>query len=150
MFLDPFILRRYIVSIDSYPSLCSIMNQELPRKHATDFYNFVYFIVPFSEGKQPERPRADGDSASEIANGNPGYSFSEKNADRLTGRPLRVGHSSIPSLAHVGESPYAARCIVVKSGKTERGLCLNCCLHAVVQFDHLGAGLAVEHGRDSR
>ena len=64
--------------------------------------------------------------------------------------PSVLDISSIPSLAHVGVSRYAARYTVAKSGKTKSGLCLNCRLVAVVQFDHLGACLAVEHGRDSR
>jgi hypothetical protein len=103
-FFDRLLICPSAASINPYPSLCCMINQELPREHVTAFYNSVNFVVLISEGKQPERPRADGDGPREIPNGNPAYSFSEKNADRLTGRPLRVGHSSIPSLAYVGVS----------------------------------------------
>lgn len=149
--LDLLIIRPSVSGIDPYPSLCCAINQEFLREYRTAFRSSVFFVVvPISAGKEPERPRADGDSPGEIANGNPGYSFTEKNADRLAGRPLRVGHSSAPSVARVGVSRYAARNTLATSGKTESGLCLNCGLHGLAQFDHLGAGLAVECGRDSR
>ena len=52
-------------------------------------------------------------------------------------------------LPEEGRPRYLAGNSVATKDKTGNGLCLNSRLHAVAQFDHLGAGGAAESGPDS-
>jgi hypothetical protein len=95
-----FILCPSLAGIDTYSSFCRIIKQEVLGEHDAADANTVFHIiisVIAEGGKLLERPRSDaGGTPVEIANGDPGYGFTVKNAELLAGGSAHVGHFKYP------------------------------------------------------